>query len=222
MPNNLIFNDVASSLQTQIFGKNGSNIVPVSVDSSGNFMVSTVTTIVSSGSITVQGGTIDVVSALSAGTVTVRGGTIDVVSALSAGTVTVSGGTIDVVSALTAGTVTVQGGTIQTVPVYTSTNTTVLLSTTATVDALTADTSAQKMYSFYVNNIGTVNTVTALLRISPVDTGTYYVNDSSTSYSIPPGSAAVLVPAKYLNYTKLQLIANAAPATALVYYNSQS
>lgn len=148
MPNNIVFNNVASEMQTQIFGKNGTNVLPVAVDASGNIIASML-------------------------------------------------------------------------PITTNTSTTIGV-LTASIDAMVADTSGQKIYSFYVKNIGTANTVTALLQIAPSNTATYYINDSSTSYVLGPGSAAVLVAAKYLNYTKLQLIASAATATVECYYNAQA
>lgn len=148
VPNNIVFNNVASEMQTQIFGQNGSNVLPIAVDAAGNIITSAV-------------------------------------------------------------------------PVFTNTSTTLGVGT-STIDVIVADTSAQRMYSFYVKNTGAANTVTALLQISPSNTATFYVNDSSTAYSLGPGSAAVLVAQKYLNFTKLQLIASAASATVQCYYNSQS
>jgi hypothetical protein len=202
MPNNLVFNNVASELQVQIFGLNGSNVKAVAVDASGNFVVSVSTVTIASGTFTVSGGTIDVVSALSAGTVTVRGGTIDVVSALSAGTVTVT------------------GGTIQQIPAFTETSTTIAVGT-STVDALEIDTSTQKVYSFYVANSAGTGIITALLQISPTNVATFYVNDTSTALTIAPGVKGVLVAAEFLRFTKLQLIATAA-ASAICYFDAQS
>ncbi len=285
MPNNLVFNNVASDLVVQIYGKNGSNVLPIATDASGNLMVGTVTAIFDSGTVTVQGGTIDVVSALTAGTVTVSGGTIDAltagtvtvsggtvdvvsaltagtvtvsggtidaltagtvtvsggtvdvvsaltagtvtvsggtIDALTAGTVTVSGGTVDVVSALTAGTVTVSGGTIQTEPLFVTDNVSVSVSNAATVDALIKDTSTQKVFSYWISNIEGTGTVDAWLQISPVDSATYYVNDSTTVYQVGPGEKTVLIPEKFLNFTKLQLINESDTATVLCYYNAQT
>lgn len=275
MPNNLVFNNTASELKTQIYGNNAGNVVAVAVDANGNFILGTLTAIVSAGTVTVsggtidtvqaltagtvtiqggtidtvqaltagtvtieggtidtiqaltagtvtiQGGTIDIVQALTAGTVTIQGGTIDTVQALTAGTVTIQGGTIDAVQALTAGTVTIQGGTIQAMPFFTSTDTTIAV-TTASVDALTLETATQKVYSFYVANVGGANTITALLMISPTNANaTYFVTDSSTQFTIGPTGAAVLIPMRFLRYTKLQLIASG-PTSALCYFNAQS
>jgi hypothetical protein len=173
----------------------------------------------SAGTVTIEGGTISTVSALTAGTVTISGGTI---SQLSAGTVTIEGGTISTVSALTAGTVTVSGGTLQTLSIFSSDTATAVGVGTATVDTLTEDTSTQKVYSFYVANVQGTETITAWLQIAPVNSATYYTNDSATQYTIGPGDIAVLVPSKFLNYTKLQLIATGQTATALCYYQAQS
>ncbi|MCX7745946.1 MAG: DUF6385 domain-containing protein [Clostridia bacterium] len=200
MPNNLIFSNVASELQVQIFGKNGSNVLPLQTDTSGN-LVAVVAT----------------VSALTAGTVTVQGGTITTVSTVD---------TVNTVSALTAGTVTVQGGTINTVPIATTSFTTLELST-STSNVLQMQTATQNIYSYYVVNLSETDTVTALLQISPVSTGTYFVNDTSTIVTLGPVSGGVtskgvLVAAKYLQYTRLSLSASAGTPTVECYYNAHA
>jgi len=169
------------------------------------------------GTVTVNGGTISTVSALTAGTVTVQGGTID---ALLAGTVTVNGGTISTVSALTAGTVTVQGGTIQTIPAFTTLITATDVGTT-TLSVLDEDTSLQKVYSYYVVNLSSTETVTAWLEISPTDVATYFVSDSSGTFTVGPTDMAVLVAKQFLNYTRLRLVATASSSVEC-YYNAQS
>ncbi len=247
MPNNLVFNDIASQLKVQMYGSDGTNLQAVSVSASGGLaMAGTVTVTagtvtvsagtvtvsagtmtisggtisqLTAGTVTIEGGTISTVSALTAGTVTISGGTI---SQLSAGTVTIEGGTISTVSALTAGTVTVSGGTLQTLSIFSSDTATAVGVGTATVDTLAEDTSTQKVYSFYVANVQGTETITAWLQIAPVNSATYYTNDSATQYTIGPGDIAVLVPSKFLNYTKLQLIATGQTATALCYYQAQS
>ncbi|MBO9606883.1 MAG: hypothetical protein J7639_13070 [Paenibacillaceae bacterium] len=118
MPNFIVYNVDPNQLQTLIFGSDGTNAVPLSVNSTGRLNIGDISTVTAVESATIAGGTID---ALLAGTVnaTALGGTID---ALLAGTVnatilggtvsaTIAGGTID---ALLAGTVnaTALGGTI--------------------------------------------------------------------------------------------------------------
>ena len=139
---------------------------------------------------------------------------------MSAGTVTVTGGTIDTVSALTAGTVTVSGGTIQSIPVFTNTDSTLEVGTT-TLSVLDEDTSTQKVYSYYVVNLSATETVTAWLEIAPVDTNTYFVSDSSGTFTISPTDQAVLVAKQFLNYTRLRLVATASSSVEC-YYNAQS
>lgn len=39
MPNNLVFNNVANQLQTQVFGSNGKSICPIKTDAEGRLMV---------------------------------------------------------------------------------------------------------------------------------------------------------------------------------------
>lgn len=158
MPNDLVFNNVASNLLSQMFGLNPlGNVVPIQTDNAGNILID--------GTVTVSGGTIDTISALTAGTVTVTGGTIDTISALTAGTVTVTGGTvtvtggtIDTISALTAGTVTVTGGTIDTISALTAGTVTV---SGGTIDALTAGTVTVSGGTVTVQGTVTANTVPA-------------------------------------------------------------
>ena len=118
MPNNLVFNNVAENLKTQIYGStSGGTITSVLVDSNGNIQLGgSVTATVVAGTVTVVGGNITAtvaagtvtVSAVSQGTVTVVGGNIT--ATVAAGTVTVEGGNIT--ATVAAGTVTVVGGNI--------------------------------------------------------------------------------------------------------------
>ena len=201
MPNNLVFNDIASELKVQMYGSNGMDLQLVSVSADGGLAMD--------GTVTLSGGTIDV---LTAGTVSVSGGTIDTVSALTAGTVSVSGGTID---ALTA-------GTVKTFSLFTTDTTTSFAVGTSTVSTLVENTSTQKVYSFYVANVAGAFIITAWLQVAPAAGDTYYTNDSATQYTIAPSGKAVLVPSKFLNYTRLQMIATGASASALCIYQAQS
>lgn len=149
MPNNIVFNEVASQLQTQIYGQYNGATKAINTDSQGNLITTAL-------------------------------------------------------------------------PQFTSTSVTLTGITTATVTALTSDTSLRTMYSFYVKNDSATNTATftAWLQISPVDSETYYVNDSSSAYTVGGQSKAVLVAARFLNYTRL-LIQGSDTASAIIYYNAQ-
>jgi len=251
MPNNLVFNNVADQLKTQIFGQSGTDILAVQTDTSGNLaIVGTVTSVVTSGTITAL---LDTVTAVvTSGTITalldtvttvVTSGTItallDTVTAVvTSGTITalldtvtavVTSGTItallDTVTAVvTSGTITALLDTVTAVTsaIFTETSTTVVDITNQTVTTLTLDTSLQKVFSFYVSNIAANGTVTALLRIAPVNTDTFYVNDETGPIAIGPNSKSVLAAQKFLKFTRLVLNAGADTISAEVAFNSQT
>ncbi len=209
MPNNLVFSNVASQLQTQIFGQNGSDVLPLQTDGDGNLIVvgtvtatlGTVTAIIDSGTIT---------ALLSTVTAIVDSGTITAL--LSTVTAIVDSGTITaLLSTVTA----------ITLPDFSASNTTVAQIVNETVTALSVDTSQQRMYSFYVANTSAAS-LTAFLQISPTTAESYFINDTSCMFTIAGTSQAVLVAQRYLRYTRLMLQAGADTASAIVYYNSQS
>ncbi len=193
MPNNIVFNNVANQLQTQIYGQEGSNVRPVQTDASGNLIVTgTVTALVAT-----------VTAVVASGTITALLSTVTAV--VQSGTVTALLSTVTAVA----------------LPQFTETSTTVAQIVSQTIPALTADTSAQRMYSFYVANTSAAS-LTAFLQISPTTAETYFVNDASSAFVLAGAARAVLVAQKYLRYTRLMLQAGADTASAIAYYNGQS
>ena len=63
MPNNLVFNTVASELKTQIYAQNGTTVAPIQLDAKNNVLVA--------GTVTVQGGVSATVNAVSFTTVNI-------------------------------------------------------------------------------------------------------------------------------------------------------
>ena len=249
MPNNLVFNNVAENLKTQIYGStSGGTITSVLVDSNGNIQLGgSVTATVVAGTVTVVGGNITAtvaagtvtVSAVSQGTVTVVGGNIT--ATVAAGTVTVEGGNItatvaagtvtvvggNITATIAAGTVTIVGGSISATIAghgFTSSNTTLNTNTAAlTNTAFQFDTSQfDNHYSFYIMNTGAA-TVSVRLQVSPTTTNSYFVNDNTAEVTLTQNQAIVLVPGYFLNYTRVQVLGvGSDTSTVVAYINAQN
>lgn len=82
------------------------------------------------------------------------------------------------------------------------------------------DTSQMKQYSFYIVNTGTA-TISAMLEVSPTTTETYYTPDKSAEITLTQDESTVLVPAFFMNYTRIQ-VQSSETATAEVYFNGQN
>ena len=225
MPNNLVFSNVASQLQTQIFGQNGTDVLAIKTDADGNIIVtgtvtanlSTVTAIVDSGTITALLSTVTAI--VDSGTITALLSTVTAI--VDSGTITALLSTVTAI--VDSGTITALLSTVTavTLPQFSESTTAVAQIVNETVTALTADTSQQRMYSFYVANTSAA-LLTAFLQISPTTAESYFVNDGSTIYTVAGASQAVLVAERYLKYTRLMLQAGADTASAIVYFNAQS
>ena len=91
---------------------------------------------------------------------------------------------------------------------------------TGAAHVLAEDTSKQREYSFYVSNLSETATMTLALQIAPADEDTYYVGDGAT-VALPPQSATVLVPLKYLSFTRLSYDTGTEAANFIAYYNAK-
>lgn len=210
MPNFAVFNLDPNQLQTLIFGTDGTNIIPISTDSSGRLNIGEVTTITAVEATTIVGGTLSAVEAA-----TIVGGTLNAVEAATivGGTLsaveaaTIIGGTID---ALLAGTVsaTILGGTITSISENNFNQFTlpgVVVSSTSFTPipaaSLEQNTSPYKVYSYVVyNNTGAV-TVDAVIQLS--SDATRWIVDSTVTGITTPGY--VLTPFRFAKYTRLAL-----------------
>ena len=85
---------------------------------------------------------------------------------------------------------------------------------------LDEDTSQQKEYSFYVSNLSTEATMSLALQIAPVNSATYYVDDSS-EITLSPLSITVLAALKYLDFTRLSYDTGTYTANFVAYYNAK-
>ncbi|PZD93112.1 hypothetical protein DNH61_25380, partial [Paenibacillus sambharensis] len=168
---------------------------------------------------TITGGTIDAVLAA-----TITGGTLT-----SAGTVTdILGGTIDAVlgATITAGTIT-SIGTVGTVNSLTSISqknfielATTGVTTSDTFTPLPANTtSVLGVYSYFLVNTG-ANPVDWRAEVS-ADGANYYVDTTSTG--VPAGGTDVLVPSRFLKYTRVSYRSTGAgaPSTVNIFFDAQ-
>ncbi|MBA1335421.1 MAG: hypothetical protein HPY66_1044 [Firmicutes bacterium] len=124
MPNNIVFNNVASQLKTQLYGYDGSSVVPIMTDASGNIKI-----------VGVSGDTIPVSIA-------------DPVTVTIPDTVAVTAADLDIRDLSGTRDSVIKAGS------YFSESIITLPNITSTGIALTIDNSQQDIYSFYVKNTG--------------------------------------------------------------------
>jgi len=221
MPNNIVFNDVASQLKTQIYGSNNGNIVPISTDENGNITLTATDLDIrdlsaDTDSVTVTATDLDIRD-LSADTdsVTVTATDLDIRD-LSADTdsVTVTATDLDIRNLSGETDSIIKAGSL-----FTESNVT-LEDITSTGIALSIDTSQQDIYSFYVRNTGAAS-VSVKLQISPTDSDDYFEDDSSSEVALDAGDRAILVAQRYLKYTRVYY--NASDTTTIeAYYNAHA
>ena len=242
MPNYLVFNDSAENLKVQSYGiTSGGTVTGILVETDGTLQVggsitATITdTVIVSGEVTVTANDFDIRS-LSAATDTVSvEGTVtaaigDTVTVAGEVSVTASDFDIRGLSAATdtvsvEGTVTAVIGDTVTVSVaghgFTMSSLVINLDdANLTNTEFNFDTSQMKQYSFYIVNTGTA-TVSAMLQVSPTTTETYYTPDKSAEIALTQDESAVLVPAFFMNYTRIQ-VQSSETVTAEVYFNGQN
>ncbi|HCR43550.1 MAG TPA: hypothetical protein DIV41_03110 [Ruminococcaceae bacterium] len=194
MPNKFIFSDAKDS-KTQMYGSNGGALTPLSVDGTGQMKMTVTDTL----NVTVTN--IPGVSVLNTPEVSIAN--TPGVSVLNTPEVSIA----NVPSVQVAGV----AATSESVAVTTG---------TGAAHVLAEDTSKQREYSFYVSNLSETATMTLALQIAPADEDTYYVGDGAT-VALPPQSATVLVPLKYLSFTRLSYDTGTETANFIAYYNAK-
>jgi len=221
MPNYAAFNTNPDDLRTLIFGKDGTTTRALAVDAGGLMLV---------GGATISGGTLAAVQSA-----TVAGGTLDAVlgATISGGTLaavqsaTIAGGTLSAVLGAT-----ISGGTLD--AFLSGTITSVSQKTfleIATTDVVTGDsftalpaltTAVLGTYSFFVYNRGP-GTNAADVQIEISANGTNWFVDVATASPIAVGSVDVLVPKRFLKYTRLSYRSSVSgqPTTLDIYFNAQ-
>ena len=198
MPNNLVFNNVASQLQTQISGQDNTGVVrKILTDTDGRLLIGEVTITATDLEIRPLSGATDSITIANAA-VTVTATNFEI-RPLSADTDSISlAGRLFTESNIAVNNVTDSGG------------------------IFAQNTGECSMYSFYVYNRGP-NPLTVSLQISPVDDDDYYVFDggAESSATIETDEKIVLVAEKYLKFTRLFYDTNGADCSFEVYYNAQ-
>jgi hypothetical protein len=224
MPNNLIFNNVASQLQTTINGVDGGGIArPILTATDGRLDL---------GSVTVTAAAFDIRPLTDADIVTVTATDLDIRPLTATDVVTVTAIAFDIRPLTDADVVTVTATDLDIRPLtaaadsielgaraFTETNTGID-GVVGTGTVLQTDTSQYSLYSFYVNNTGDA-AITVQLQISPTETDTYFVDDGSGPVSVEAGQKAVLVAKNFLRYTRVYYDSGTDTATAEFYFNGQ-
>ena len=215
MPNNIVFNNVAEQLKTQIYGTGGA----IATDGDGKLSINTVDEVSNVASVDTVDEVTNVSSVDTVDEVTNVSSvdTVDEVSNVS------SVDTVDEVSHVTL--IDTLTEITNTVNVSVASNFIEDVATIANYDfttettALEISTADMDMYSFYVNNAAdSGGAVTAKLQISPTDTDADFIDDLSSAFEIDVDSSAVLVPQKFLKYTRLHL-AGTTTGTVIAYFN---
>ncbi|MBB6215723.1 hypothetical protein HNQ80_001812 [Anaerosolibacter carboniphilus] len=256
MPNNIVFNNVANELKTQIYGSNGGVATPISVDGNGNLIIGSIETITYVASVDTVNevanvssvDTVDYVASVGTVTNVSSVDTVDYVASVSTVTNVNSVDTVDQVANVSsvdtvdyvASVDTVNEvanvSSVDTVDYLASVGTiahitdtvdvkivsndfaenvaTVALAASGVATVLTTLTSEKNMYSFYVRNTSSTATIDAQVQIAPIDSDAYYVDDAASISGITTNGISVLVPQKYLKYTRLILTNNNGTATA--------
>ncbi|QXM06343.1 DUF6385 domain-containing protein [Crassaminicella indica] len=238
MPNNIVFNNVASQMKTQIYGTDSGTTRAIAVDANGKLLIGEISTIGTiSEVLNVQSvDTVDTVQQVlnvqSVDTVDTVQQVLNVQSVDTVDTVqqvlnVQSVDTVDNISSVdTVDTVTyvaevksitdtvnvdkVGNGFAESV--YTVSN----LAAGATATVLTMDTSEKNMYSFYVKNISDSVTIDAKIQVAPVNLEAYYIDDAASVVGLEAGEKEILITQKYLKYTRLILENNSTVAGSVV------
>jgi ethanolamine utilization microcompartment shell protein EutS len=252
MPNFSVFNTNPDDLRNLIYGKDGTTSRPLAVNSNAQLLVggTTITTgtLSAVNGATITAGTLDAISGatITAGTLsavngaTITAGTLDAISGatITAGTLdaingaTITAGTLSAVNGatITAGTLdaisgaTITAGTLSSVTSISQKSFLEISNTgVATGNAYTAlaavTTSVLGVYSYFVYNSG-ANAADAQIQISADGTNWYQTQED---LAIASGSADVLVPNKFLKYTRIAYRSNVTDnSTDLdIYFNAQ-
>ena len=80
------------------------------------------------------------------------------------------------------------------------------------------DTSKLTEYSFWIANSSS-ETLTARIQISPTDTEADFIEDVGTELVINGTTTAILVPSRFLKYTRLDIDPSGTSASFTVYFN---
>lgn len=211
MPNNFIFDAAPQDLKTQIFGSDGGVLTAIKVSSDGGLSVSVINTpdvsVTNIPSVLVN----NIPSVLVNNTPSVLVENIPSVLVNNIPSVLVN----NIPSVLVNNTPSVEIHSVAT-----TSDVSTVTTGTGTATVLAENTSAQKEYSYYIYNLGGP-AMTVCLQVAPVNTDSYYVNDTATYFSVPANSFLVIAPKYYLNWTRLWYDTGTGTASFAAYYNAK-
>ena len=107
---------------------------------------------------------------------------------------------------------------------YTTSNTAISdIAADGTGATLTLNSSTKNLYSYYVKNTSDTASVSVKLQVSPTDTDSYFIDDTSTAITLATDAATVLVPKNYLHYTRLYYanLSTTETANIEIYYDAR-
>ena len=111
MPNNIVFNEVAEQLKVQIYGTDGSNVLPLATDDSGNVTVTAedfdIRQLTASDTITVTAEDFDIRQLTASDTITVTAEDFDIRQLTASDTITVTAEDFDIRQLTASDTITV-------------------------------------------------------------------------------------------------------------------
>ncbi|QEK12489.1 hypothetical protein FQB35_09195 [Crassaminicella thermophila] len=212
MPNNIVFNNVADQLKTKIYGDDSGTTRAIALDASGKILIGSLDTINTINYIA----TVDTVNNVSSVDLVDTVATVNEVTNVSSVDLVDTVATVNYVADVQKITDTVDVKIVSND--FTESSSVVVLGADASTTVLSIDTSEKNMYSYYIASSGAA---TVNIQISPTTADSYFINDA-TSAVMTANSTVVLVPEKFLKYTRLYLQAGSGGATASVYFNAHN
>lgn len=118
------------------------------------------------------------------------------------------------------GTVTVTAGTVNLGGRLFTEDSANIANLSSTGVALPETVTQNRLYSYYVTNIGTAP-LSVKIQISPTTAATYFYDDPSGETVVTGGNKTVLAASRYLKHTRLYYNAGSDCSTAIFSFNSQ-
>lgn len=190
MPNYLVFNYNASQLKTTIYGFDGIDLHPIAVDSDGLFLFSPLSSII------VTATNLDIRSRTSG-----RDSVLVIANDLDIRNLNGSQDSVQISS---------RGFVEDTLSTTVSSGTTYLL---------VKDISQYSQNSYFIRNNG-ASSITVTLQVAPVNSDTYYVDDSSAQ-TVAASSNNITSTVTAMKFARLKVVASTS-TSVVVYYNARA
>lgn len=227
MPNRIMFSTTPEDLKTKIYGDNSGTSTAIKVASDGS--VSVTGTVGIAGDVTFTATDLDIRNlSYTQDAVSIYGydgsayqriktaadGSVSVTGTVGiAGDVTVNATDLDIRNlSYTQDLIAIGGRRL----IESSDTTTIVNQSTGGV-TFTTDTSICSEASFFIKNTGS-NPIGINLEVSPTDDASYFVDDGAATVTVAPNSTAIITPASYGKFTRVNYSASAGAVTAELYF----